>query len=208
MQDAASGPACDAPLTRSGWQRSVGNGRGSRGVRFGPVAARQSDRCQVTSWWRTPRSAGRTPSRSGSPGCHLAVAGADGMPAGRLVQLRRSRQRRCPERGPDPPQFQQVQVGDILPQTPTAEDRFVVRAVEPERALVLGDAAGSMSWAFVLEPVGETSTRLITRSRGAYDRVTFGLLPSSSGTRSISGCSAASYSTSSDWWNRSGERAE
>jgi PPOX class probable F420-dependent enzyme len=74
------------------------------------------------------------------------------------------------------PQFQQVQVGDILPQTPTAEDRFVVRAVEPERALVLGDDAGSMSWAFVLEPIGATGTRLITRSRGAYDRLALGLL--------------------------------
>jgi PPOX class probable F420-dependent enzyme len=74
------------------------------------------------------------------------------------------------------PQLQQVQVGDILPMTPTAEDRFVVRAVEPQRALVLGDDAGSMSWAFVLEPVGETGTRLITRSRGAYDRLALGLL--------------------------------
>jgi PPOX class probable F420-dependent enzyme len=74
------------------------------------------------------------------------------------------------------PQFQQVQVGDILPMTPTAEDRFVVRMVEPQRALVLGDDGGSMSWAFVLEPVGATGTRLITRSRGAYDRLALGLL--------------------------------
>jgi PPOX class probable F420-dependent enzyme len=74
------------------------------------------------------------------------------------------------------PQLQQLQVGDILPQTPTAQDRFVVRALEPERALVLGDDGGSMSWAFVLEPVAETGTRLITRSRGAYDRVALGLL--------------------------------
>lgn len=74
------------------------------------------------------------------------------------------------------PHFQQVQVGDILPMTPTAEDRFVVRVVEPQRALVLGDDAGSMSWALVLEPVGETGTRLITRSRGAYDRLALGLL--------------------------------
>ena len=74
------------------------------------------------------------------------------------------------------PEYQQIQAGDIFPQTPKAEDRFVVRAVEPERALVLGDAAGSMSWAFVLEPAGERSTRLITRSRGAYDRLALGLL--------------------------------
>ncbi len=30
-------------------------------------------------------------------------------------------------------------------------------------ALVPGDDAGSMSWAFVLEPAGERSTGLITR---------------------------------------------
>jgi len=74
------------------------------------------------------------------------------------------------------PEFQQVQVGDIFPQTPKAEDRFVVQTVEPGRALVLGDDAGSMSWVFVLEPAGESSTRLITRSRGAYDRLALGLM--------------------------------
>jgi len=33
-----------------------------------------------------------------------------------------------------------------------------------------------MSWAFTLEPAGETSTRLITRSRGAIDRLALGLM--------------------------------
>jgi hypothetical protein len=46
--------------------------------------------------------------------------------------------------------------------------------VEPERALVLGDDAGSMSWAFVLEQVDEMSTRVITRSRGVIDRLALG----------------------------------
>ena len=73
-------------------------------------------------------------------------------------------------------EFQQVQVGEIFPQTPRAEDRFVVRAIEPQRALVLGDDAASMSWAFVLEKIDERSTRLITRSRGAYDRLALGLM--------------------------------
>ena len=74
------------------------------------------------------------------------------------------------------PELQQVQVGDIFPMTPKAQDRFVLRMVEPERALVLGDDAGSMSWAFVLEPVDERNTRLITRSRGAIDRLALGLM--------------------------------
>ena len=41
---------------------------------------------------------------------------------------------------------------------------------------MLGDHAGQMSWAFVLEPGGETSTRLITRSRATTGRVAPGLM--------------------------------
>jgi hypothetical protein len=74
------------------------------------------------------------------------------------------------------PGLQHVEVGDVFPMMPTADDRFVVRSVEPQRVLVLGDDAGSMSWAFVLEPVGESSTRLLTRSRGSYDRLALGLM--------------------------------
>jgi uncharacterized protein (TIGR02246 family) len=66
------------------------------------------------------------------------------------------------------PEFQHVEVGDILPWTPTADDGFIVRAVEPERALVLGEETGSFSWTFALEPVDETSTRLLTRARAWY----------------------------------------
>jgi protein-S-isoprenylcysteine O-methyltransferase Ste14 len=73
------------------------------------------------------------------------------------------------------PEFQQVRVGDVFPMAPKAKDAFVVQTVEPERALVLGDATGGMSWAFVLEPIDQSSSRLITRSRGAYDRLALGL---------------------------------
>jgi hypothetical protein len=54
-----------------------------------------------------------------------------------------------------------ISAGDGLQgrgQTPKSGDRFVVQTVEPERTLVLGDDAGSMSWAFVLEPAGDSST--------------------------------------------------
>lgn len=66
------------------------------------------------------------------------------------------------------PELQHIEVGDVLPWTPKGEDGFIVRVVEPERALVLGEATGSISWAFVLEPIDETSTRLIARGRTWY----------------------------------------
>ena len=74
------------------------------------------------------------------------------------------------------PELQRVEVGDILPWTPTAADGFVVRAVEPERALVLGDDAGSVTWTFALEPIDEASTRLVTRARARYERLSVGLM--------------------------------
>jgi hypothetical protein len=60
--------------------------------------------------------------------------------------------------------------------TPKAQDRFVVQVAGPGRALVLGDDAGQMSWAFVLEPAGKTGTRLITCSRGATGRLALAMM--------------------------------
>jgi hypothetical protein len=74
------------------------------------------------------------------------------------------------------PELQRAAVGDVFPWTPTADDGFIVRAVEPERALVLGDDAGTLAWALVLEPVDETRTRLITRGSGRYERLVVGLM--------------------------------
>ena len=73
------------------------------------------------------------------------------------------------------PELQHAEVGDIFPMSRKAEDTFVVRMVEPERALVIGDAAGGMTWAFALEPVGENTTRLITRVRATYDGLALAL---------------------------------
>ena len=74
------------------------------------------------------------------------------------------------------PEFQRAAVGDIFPMTPTAEDGFVVRAVEPQRALVLGAPSASATWAFVLEPIDDETTRLVTRVRARFDRFILGLL--------------------------------
>jgi hypothetical protein len=100
------------------------------------------------------------------------------------------------------PELQRVHVGDIFPMTPRAKDRFVVRVAEPDRALVLGDDAGQMSWAFVLEPAGKTSTRLITRSRGAIDRLALGLMLKVFWHPLGFGMQRRNCSTSSDSWRQ------
>jgi hypothetical protein len=74
------------------------------------------------------------------------------------------------------PEFQHVEVGDIFPWTPTADDGFILRAVEPERAFVLGEDSGSFTWTFVLEPIDATSTRLIVRVRSWYESLAGGLM--------------------------------
>jgi hypothetical protein len=76
------------------------------------------------------------------------------------------------------PELQDVEVGDVLPWTPTDREGFIVRAIEPDRALVLGGAPPlfRVSWAFVLEPLDEATTRLIARCRAVPRSVTVGLL--------------------------------
>jgi hypothetical protein len=84
------------------------------------------------------------------------------------------------------PEFQQVGVGDVLPATPEGHDGFTVLQLDAPRALVLGglfDAARDsslpmtaakpeqytqVSWAFVLDPIAEASTRLRVRVRADY----------------------------------------
>lgn len=69
------------------------------------------------------------------------------------------------------PELQHIAVGDVLPYRPTGTEGFEVLRVEPEKALVLGSTAKDFhgTWAFVLEPIGETTTRLVTRYRAAYE---------------------------------------
>jgi hypothetical protein len=77
------------------------------------------------------------------------------------------------------PELQQVAVGDLFPWTPTAEDGFFCEALEPDRALVIGgsgDPRSRVSWAFVLEPLEEGTTRLITRASFDYQGRGLGLM--------------------------------
>jgi hypothetical protein len=83
-----------------------------------------------------------------------------------------------PSAGRIVPQWQRVEVGGLFPWTPTASDGFIVRALDPAKFLILGGTAGSLYqviWAFVLERIDETSTRLLTRSSGQYTRPWVGL---------------------------------
>jgi hypothetical protein len=66
------------------------------------------------------------------------------------------------------PELQHIEVGDILPWAPTADDGFIIRGIEQERALVLGEETGSISWTFFLEPIEGTGARLLTRVRVWY----------------------------------------
>ena len=81
------------------------------------------------------------------------------------------------------PQFQQLAVGDIVPDGPEGSAYFTVRVIEPERALVYHSTthlkhltphrwqdhpqatSGEFSWAFVLRPLPDQRTRLLLRTR-------------------------------------------
>jgi uncharacterized protein YndB with AHSA1/START domain len=83
------------------------------------------------------------------------------------------------------PEMQHLKVGDFVPMAPVEwgvpTGGFTVVAIEPERAIVwrqgwpgdlenLGpsEAQGRGTWAFVLEKVGEGTTRLILRERSGH----------------------------------------
>jgi len=66
------------------------------------------------------------------------------------------------------PQFQLLKTGDVIPLG--AGPNWPIALIEPNRALVIApDVPGfETSWAFILEPTGDGSTRLVTRSRADY----------------------------------------
>jgi hypothetical protein len=84
------------------------------------------------------------------------------------------------------PEWLHLDVGQVLPATPEGDDGFEVLRVEAPRALVLGGLFDSdrhrqlpfagqrpaaywqITWAFVLEPLGPASTRVLARARAAF----------------------------------------
>lgn len=80
------------------------------------------------------------------------------------------------------PELQTLTVGDVLPIKAKGAEGFAVLAIEPARALVLGDPSllpgaarrepnmARATWAFVLEPLVSGATRLHVRVRAEYPR--------------------------------------
>jgi hypothetical protein len=77
------------------------------------------------------------------------------------------------------PEFQEISTGDVVPWTPANSDGFVVEAVEQGRALVLGGIPPPFSgiFAYVLEPLDESTTRLLIRVRFAPRNAVAALVP-------------------------------
>jgi proline iminopeptidase len=79
------------------------------------------------------------------------------------------------------PELQKLAVGDILPIKAKGSEGFAVLVLDPPRALVLGDPsllpgrarpnshAPRATWAFALERLGPTATRLHVRVRADYE---------------------------------------
>ena len=80
------------------------------------------------------------------------------------------------------PALQELAVGDVLPIKATGPDGFTVIMLDPPCTMVLGDAsllpgrskpargAARATWAFSLEPIGESATHLVVRVRVEYER--------------------------------------
>jgi hypothetical protein len=84
------------------------------------------------------------------------------------------------------PEWQDIEVGQVLPAAPESDEGFEVLRIEPTRALILGGLLDSgaqkqlpfgsarperywqVTWAFVLEPLDAATTRLSVRARAAF----------------------------------------
>lgn len=78
-------------------------------------------------------------------------------------------------------ELQDISVGTVFPALPGVTDGFELVQFEPKHFLVLcwrgPDGAYLVTWAFVLEELGHTYTRLVVRVRGAHGYRFHGLPP-------------------------------
>jgi hypothetical protein len=65
------------------------------------------------------------------------------------------------------PEFQNFQVGDVVPISSVAEMQFY--AIEPDKYLIWSGIEDTSSFLWALQPVEATHTRLISRFRWSYD---------------------------------------
>ncbi|MFC1996534.1 hypothetical protein ACFLXI_02865, partial [Chloroflexota bacterium] len=67
-------------------------------------------------------------------------------------------------------EYQDLKVADKVRLAPDGgPPPFVVTAIEPGRAIILGGSAPPTTWGFILEPIDENTTRLIIRFRQEYE---------------------------------------
>jgi hypothetical protein len=68
------------------------------------------------------------------------------------------------------PEHQHLEVGDKVRIVPEGRNPyFVVSAIEPGRAIILGGDDPPTTWAFILEPIDDKTTRLLIRWRQDYE---------------------------------------
>jgi hypothetical protein len=65
-------------------------------------------------------------------------------------------------------EHQALAVDDLVPMIPGEEVGVWVKEIEPARRLLWWDRKGEYSWEWVLDPVADGSTRLVTRLRATY----------------------------------------
>lgn len=67
-------------------------------------------------------------------------------------------------------EYQHLVIGDKVRLVPEGRDPyFIVSAIEPGRALILAGDDPPTTWAFILEPIDDHTTRLIVRWRQDYE---------------------------------------
>ncbi len=74
------------------------------------------------------------------------------------------------------PELQHIAVGDLVPLGPGEKSGFWVKEFEPNRWILWWDQKGDVSWLWLLDPMGDGRTRLITRVRVHYRWISPGIL--------------------------------
>lgn len=65
------------------------------------------------------------------------------------------------------PELQDIKVGDVMPMSPDGKHGIRVHALDPPHSMIWG-TLGDTSWAWVLDPQPDGTTRVITRVRSRY----------------------------------------